>query len=114
MIAFSTAFTIERSHTCTLIMRGCGMLMVASWLSLAKTPPKLCALLTKGYQRPQKTFAIGSTGLKASGHQPTFAVLAKSWPSCHPEGTREDYGNLRPSISAFITDLLCATNSKNH
>ena len=33
MIAFSTAFTIERSHTCTLIMRGCGMLTVASWLS---------------------------------------------------------------------------------
>ena len=30
MIAFSTAFTIERSHTCTLIMRGCGMLTVAS------------------------------------------------------------------------------------
>ena len=30
MIAFSTAFTIERSHTCTLIMRGCGTLTVAT------------------------------------------------------------------------------------
>ena len=32
-IAFSTACTIERSQTCTLIMRGSGTLTVASWLS---------------------------------------------------------------------------------
>ena len=30
---FSTACTIERSHTCTEIMRGSGTLIVATWLS---------------------------------------------------------------------------------
>ena len=32
-IAFSTAPTNERSQTCTVIMRGSGTLMVATWLS---------------------------------------------------------------------------------
>ena len=32
-IAFSTAFTIDLSQTCTEISRGSGTLMVATWLS---------------------------------------------------------------------------------
>jgi hypothetical protein len=33
MMAFSTAFTIDLSQTCTEISRGSGTLMVASWFS---------------------------------------------------------------------------------
>ena len=33
MMPFSTAFTMVLSQTCTLMVRGSGMLTVASWLS---------------------------------------------------------------------------------